>query len=588
MTGLQACVPNSREARLARQGQITNKKAIVSIYLRRQALSQGFPYTVVQIGRGTDFLLRNGVLCFLSGNLVHVVKVHEASDVEVVFNLDIRLQSWAEKLGAPIKTKLQHYQDDVLIVSVSAQQQRKVMALNVKAGVSPQKRILAALNVPFGHEMIFRNDSTNLLVGRRQSEPDGDREWNFFVYRLTDKDRPHPKGEWLCKVPSFESRTEIGTTLALELIDGYLWVMTSEITPDPEGLDPVSYYGGYRYALDQPGNPARYWRFHRRRQHEGPIHDHWTTLSLRKDEMGHYAIAESRKEWLARFPDAALRSFYTMTFDPGSLTEDEMDIEYQELQVRQTREQMENQAKDDEDDFSDDETEYVGTLLKFLPEHLFAPWAHSQRSCHHEFEDLSPDAISPSLAQAATQAFPLGETPYRTYDTATDTFIEVVNDPEQHSGDAGSLRIRTGHKGSNITLWPPPGSPCPASLRPLLQPRTLSSFRGAADERCVVFGACTSRSSPIVLISYDPNMEFGSNLDTQKATLSQQPDMLPLEGYGVWSGYRASCKHNGAANGAPSPSAGRDMYKTSVAEYPALWTDGVVWWRQSPEALRWA
>ena len=514
---------------------------------------------------------------------MHILKVHEAREMEVVFNLEIILRAWTEKMGAQAKTKLQHFQDDVLTITVAVQQNRKVMALDTRTGVPPQRRILATRNVPFGNEMVFRNDANHLLVGRRQNDPDSDCEWDFLVYRFAHQGRVAQEAKRLCKIPSFESRSEIGITLVLELLDGYFWVMTSEITPDREDRDSVSYYGGYRYALDEPERPPRYWRFRRRRQNEGPIHDHWTTLSLKKDEGGQYVIAESRKEWLAQHPDTALRSFYTMTFDPSQRTEDEVDLEQQETEVAQVRERVENENKDPENDLPDDETEYVGTLLKFLPSHLFAPWPHSQRSSHHEYPSQAPASLHPRPNSAPAKVFSLSNTPYRTYDASTGTFIEMVNDPELGSESSINLHVRSGNKGSDIKLWPPPGSSCPASLRPSLQPRTLNYFRAIADERCLIFGSCTGRNAPIVLVSYDANMLFGSKLETQRNALYGSVTLPDTEqAQMTWGAYRAVSRRQGLGDDMPRSPARADTYKAPVEEYPALWTAGVVWWRPGP------
>ena len=319
LTNKQASVPASREAQLAQRGQLTYGKAIESIYLRRKSLATGIPYSITCIGRGADFLFNNGVLCFSRSNLVHVLNVHDTAETEVVFNLDIILRGWTKKFGSQARIKLLHFQEDVLTISVSVQQIRKVMVLSTKRGVPPQKRILAAPSVPYGREMILRNDAKHLLIGLRENDSDGNREWIFTVYNLINENQATSKPRVLCKVPSFESRTELGTTLVLEIINGDLWLMTSEITPEPEGSDPVSFYGGHRYPLDDAEPLPQYWRLQRRRQNEGPIHDHWTNLSLRKDEQGRYVITESRKEWLAEHPDHALRSFYTMVFDASRL-----------------------------------------------------------------------------------------------------------------------------------------------------------------------------------------------------------------------------------------------------------------------------
>ena len=573
---------------------MTYGKAIESIYLRRRALATGSPYSITCIGRGADFLFRNGVLCFLRSNIVHVLDVHDTAETEVVFNLDIILRGWTKKFGSQARVKLLRFQDDVLAISVSVQQNRKIMILSTRLGVPPQNRILAAPSVSYGKEVILRTDANHLLVGIRENDAEGNREWIFTVHTLKKGNQASPKPRILCKVPSFESRTELGTTLVLEIVDGELWLMTSEITPEPEGSDPVSYYGGYRYTLDDLDFPPQYWRLQRRRQNEGPIHDHWTNLSLEKDERGRYVITESRKEWLAEHPDHALRSFYRMMFSPTRLANDVLDPETQGL-VDYYKENLK------EIDFvkeylPDDETEYVGTLLSVLPDHVFKTWESATRSCQREYPSSYDNSIS-SPPGPSERMFSLTETPYRTYDGATSTFLEIVNDVSSSNSiqpSNVSLRLRAGHQGSHINLWPRDVSTVPRSLKTLLQPRALSSFRAFSDERCLVFGTRTSRNSPIVLISFDANMKYGQKLDARKAGMfgslqthsevqGQAGSLVEQE---IWDGYKASVGSKFAFDSPPSTPPGTSVYRSAVDEYPAIWTEELAWWREPPQTTQ--
>ena len=595
LIGLQTFALYSREARLAQNGQIPYREAIVNIYLRRQALLTGNPYSIVCIGRGNDFLFKNGVLCYLRSNLIHILNVNDTGEVEVVFNLDIILRSWTEKLGSPARIKLLHYQEDVLVISVSVLQTRKVMVLSTKRGIPPRRRILAAPSVPCSRELLFRNDSKYLLIGERENSTDGNREWVFRVSKFAEAGQASSKAKRLCKIPSFESRTEIGTTLVLEIINGELWVMTSEITPDPEGLDPVSYYGGYRYTLDNPDRKPQYWRIQRRRQNEGPIHDHWTNVSLKKDEEGHYVIVESRKEWLAKHPDDALRSFYTTKFDASPLAGETSLDDSQEFEVGFYRENM-KEVTNVKDYLPEDETEYVGTLLTVLPDHLFTSYNSLKRLCHHEYPSSSTRSGS-SPPPSSAQTFSLSETPYRTYDNATATLLEIVKDASISTFTVENdftLRLRIGHEGSKISLWPRDVKNTPASLRRLLQPRTLNYFRAISNERCIVFGARTGRNSPIVLISYDPSLSYGEKLDARRReTFGSSRTTFGVEGQTegpveqkVWGEYRESIRSELSPSSPPKTPPGASRYRSPVDEYPAMWTEELVWWRQAPEVGR--
>ena len=577
---------------MAAEGKITWRKAIVSTYLRRKSLSIGKPYTVVQVGQGTDFLLRNGLLCYLQGNLIHILDIHNTDEIELVFNLDIILQAWTQKLGSAARAKLLHFQDGALTISVTAQRNQRIMVLDAKRRVAAEQRVLAALPVPYGREMIFRNDFKCLVIGKRENGDDGNREWRFWTCDLTVGRNSGQSLKHLCRIPSFESQGEIGTSLNIEIIDGYLWLMTSDITPDPEGLDPISYYGGFRYCLRGPRR-RRCWRFQRRRQNEGPIHNHWTNLSLSRAENGLYLVVEARKEWLTENPDYAERSFYTMDFEPTDGDETNMMTSVDEEQeIEAIRESHLTEAKNIEDRIPDEELEYFETLLGILPDHLFAPWPHSGRRRHCEYSRItSKFGPSQSLSHPA-QAFSLSDTRFRRYDAATSTFLELVNvsKPAVESSKAvPELRLRSGSKGNDIRLWPSLDLRCPASLQCLLRPESLATFRAIADERCIVYGSRTNKTAPIVLISFDPSLHHGPLLETRaRDALSSKENHaggLQAEDEQTRCEYMASGRDKVSPADTSNLPLSRSTYSASAGEYSAPWTNKLAWWRRPANLL---
>ena len=114
-------------------------------------------------------------------------------------------------------------------------------------------------------------------------------------------------------------------------------------------------------------------------------------------------------------------------------------------------------------------------------------------------------------------------------------------------------------------------------------------FRAIADERCIVYGSRTSRTAPIVLISFDPSLQYGLALETRSrnALLANdiQADGGQAEEKQTWSDYMASGKDKVSPSDASDPMFDRSVYRASVGEYSALWTNQLAWWRRPANLL---
>jgi hypothetical protein len=519
---------------------------LVNAYYRRTALKSGNPYALLCVGYGTDFLYSDGSLCYRRSHLIHVIDIYRLENHELVFNLDIILRSWSERQKAQARFKLLHYQAGILTVNVSLGHTRKLVVLDTEAGLPSQKRILTSFSAPRDKELLLRNNKEWLIIGVREQEEDGDKEWNFHRLNISRADNHYPERKSrpieMCSIAYFAT-ADIGTTVAIEIIDNFLWIITSEVTPDPEGKDPTSYYGGYRYEIKpnqtSSASNREFWRFTRRKQNEGPIHDLWTTLAFNKDENGDHYISETRREWLAAHPDDALRSFYTLKFNPKEFSPNGL-----EEDVRLFRQNL-----------PDDDIEYVDTLLEVLPQKFFTNWIPHEEKYHREFPSSQHSFSTPPPISAATFTAP--NTPYRYYDVATETFIELINNSSASSTEAPiNLGLRTGYKFSEtqteISLWQPEPSSLEDvnALRRLLQPSSLRSMRAFHDERCMLFGSCLDRNSPIVLLTFDPTTASSRRHVSEPQRVRN------------------------------------DIYEMPVGEYPALWTREIGWWRNIPKVLQ--
>ena len=489
-------------------------------------------------------MFRDGVLCILRQHLIHVLSVHDASRQELVINLQAILRSWTEKQKGQVKFKLVYYQESILTVGVALGQTRRLVVFDTTSGMAPEQRYLASLSPPQSKEMLLRNNGTHILIGLRGLQGKNNNGWFFYLQNISRTAQRQAKPVEFCTTAYFAT-TDIRTTIAAEIIDGCFWIMTSEVTRDPEGRDPVSYYAGYRWSLDLPNTQPEYWRFCRRRQNEGPIHDLWTNLSLAKDEMGRYAIVEARREWLVKHPEHPLRSFYTLNFSPA-----EFSCHYSQ------DENLQAELDCKKEKLQDDEDEEVDTLLEALPSQLWATtesaWLVLQQICQREFPSKRDEYSSPPPPSIPTYTAP--NTPYHYYDAPTETFVDLVNDPEVAlTSSRANLRLRTGHNGAAIRHWPPKTSTAlPACIKALLQPSSLRSFKAFHDERCLVFGSCVGRDSPIVLLSFDASLDFRTDVTQESPTLF----------------------------GRRSPD--NQMYSAPIGEYPAFWTREVTWNRPRP------
>lgn len=112
--------------------------------------------------------------------------------------------------------------------------------------------------------------------------------------------------------------TDIGQTVAFEIIDGYFYAVSNQSTYEVEEIDWTSYYHCYRFPLGtEDHGKLQHKRIWRRQHREGPINDCWTSVSIHKDEKtGVVTIVEARREWIGG-TSTQTRTFYfeLLTFD---------------------------------------------------------------------------------------------------------------------------------------------------------------------------------------------------------------------------------------------------------------------------------
>ena len=481
------------------------------------------------LGKGSDFLYRDGVLAYLNKGTVHILDVHGSSDTELV--LDLRRVLGLVSEGQYI-FRLMHYQDNVLSVLWKLQTNDSPDHLAVfkttLIAASEDRRLLLHTQIPAGQKQFVRHDSKHLISGTYTGTEDSeDDTWKLSYYNLvrgrTSRQRFPPE--------SFSS-ADIGSNIVFEIFDEYFYAITSQITVDAESADPSSYYGGCRYCLSGGSlQNAEYWRIWRRQQREGPIHDLWTDFSMQQDENSHdLVLNESRREWQDGFSKQK-RTFYT---EPVNLTTIcEFDRAYKEhLELKKAAVILQSAEEDEEDCTVESSLAAVPDLM--IPE-LSSP--HKRSAQHYQPEVYDP-------YQTEIREFSLANTKYRNYNFSTSAFLEIVMNRQRldHCPEfSGYICIRIGSRISKssellngsmhdtspttenalvqpdhmycdggIRLWPPVDAP--AKLHKLLNCSPIvSKLHAISDERSVIFMAPSSdleRNAPIILINFDPKIRF--------------------------------------------------------------------------------
>ena len=517
MITMENCCFYSREARLARDGKLSFVKAVSNAYHTREAFASARPFSVIVLGFGSDFLYRDGVLCYIQGISIHVLNVYEAADTEMIINLP-------PSISGPLKKmKLMSYRDNVLAIlctPCTPSPKSSILAVETSSGpMSDVQRIRLSQPVVRGSMPFIRHNSNHLIYGYHSDSIGwhGHREWQFWHFRF-------PRPQEGKKLPQMKSHPgmDIGSTVVFEVYDDNFYILSNQVTLDTEEQDPMSYYHLNTYDLgktdlslpehDQP----EYNRLPRRQHREGPIHDSWTDISLQKDERGGgFIIAETRREW----QDGQSTQKRTCYLTP---LEDTMDFT-----PMLPRPSVQPAAVADPDSARamtpPPDPVYSVTSSTLPPEP--SPIAKRNPLYYH------PEYTS-SQPPSAQREFRLAQTKYRVYNYSASAFLDVVldNEPPLHNPrllQHVRLRVRSRRQISPLTvdgslssderfvnrntkMWPPLDAP-PELLDLLNVGSGINSLEACSDERTVIYMAWSNSSrqdKTIVLVNFDPTIRF--------------------------------------------------------------------------------
>ncbi|KAF2126796.1 hypothetical protein P153DRAFT_359141 [Dothidotthia symphoricarpi CBS 119687] len=535
--------PHTKEAQLAREEAITYKKALQSVYDRRSAISNAYPFSARVLDSGNSFLYRQGVICVLDGNTVRVSDVHSSLDT---VHLDLTsLTRSKHNVASPLlsdaKVSLLYYSDDILAVHVtngSRPSNSHIYAISTNTNSPHGGRIIQAISIEACSRLFVRHTSRYLYYGTHTGTgDDGHRKWEIHGVSF-DQQYPLPKCERPLLLENFHGN-DIGSTVAFEIHDNYFYALSNQGTFEVEEVDWTSFYHVIRFPLDQPLPTAveKNDRLFRRQHAQGPIHDSWTDLTLQHDERtNQLMIVESRREW-AQASSRQSRTFYTsdIKFPPKpSSTASSPIIEPSDGPML-----PENDIYVDVLGSSDNPN-YAPT-----PERL--NWM-----AHPEFHE---DVVSP-------RSFILARTKFRAYNHSCSSFLDLVEDDRCCNDPSAPpcLRLRIGsrrpapppyttagngitsaipeedvkYRHSPIRMWPPPARKCPcaARLHRILNPSVSSHSRtiiGVLDERSLVYMVKPGRSygsseesaqGTIVLVDFGRSLQCGDS--AQKGNMDDE------------------------------------------------------------------
>lgn len=283
----------------------------------REAISSASPFLAALVAFAESWLYTNGVLCHIRGRSLRLLDIHNSADSELVVDIRKLLDEAIPESRGYKKYKFRLLYQAYGVVSCLYAHKR----LNVEHWLvvfQPAKhKILTTRRLGLSTGIFVRNNSRFLYYGTQSDVwADQPRRWVLQGFSIES-------GDWFDKARPLPGTvgSEIGTTVCFEIIDEYFYVLANTTAAEVRYLKCHSYYDFYRFPLactdhqrlERPPLQSLFRRHHV----EGPIDDRWTVLKIFKDETsGTVRILESRKEWYSG-SGSATRTCYTKTFNLG-------------------------------------------------------------------------------------------------------------------------------------------------------------------------------------------------------------------------------------------------------------------------------
>ncbi|KAJ5234072.1 uncharacterized protein N7469_005838 [Penicillium citrinum] len=524
---------HSKEGSIALRAQTGYRKAVSHRFDINEAVATATPYSVSVVAYATNFLYRQGVLCYRVGQEIRLLNIHRAAQSERVLNLQHVLRGLKFGLvdrDATDRVKLIHYHDGIVVLRVINPDSRGDLLLAIdmgrRVGNVKRKRLLLQAVVPSDVPIFVRNSRSYIWYGFFTApSPNSDGVWSVWgVDFATSESIDFP----LDRVVD----GDLDQTLCFEMYQDHLYAVSTQVANnDDERFS--SFYHWFCHAPRQSGQKwnGRLWR---REHREGPINEMWTDLSIRVDETtGKPVILECRREWR----HGKSENHRTTYIQP--LPTPEEALERESSSPRWVKENLKNHTPEPE----------IQQPYNQRPEKRLRRFYHAEYEHTHD--------------QNTRQEFIAARTKHRSYNLSAATFIDLVNDPAPEADRLRSrdrIRLRTVSRkrkcpideegtgllfehtqtdddgrpveGSEerftsrgVHLWP--AEDAPSELTHLLCPDTRTgTVHAVSDERSLIY----SISSPglpldhhaLLLISFDPKIRFPnlSTLRTLKAPIT--------------------------------------------------------------------
>lgn len=540
--------PHSKEALLARDGQLTYGEAVRSLYGRRHAFARAVPFSARSLGKAHTFIYRQGVLCVLNGNMIEVSDIHHSKE-PVRFDIFSIIRPFDKVSSSDTQLNLLYYADNLLAIHQEGKVRGtgRIWLVSTEPGLSEEQRLRRRIVLGSAHKLFARHTSTFLYFGTYTaiSESSGHHEWEI---RGVSLDPTLPINTSCTKPLQLEEffGYDVGSTVAFEIHNGYFYAVSNQTTFDVEEVDWTSFYHVIRFPIETPIIEAMEIRdnVYRRQHREGPIHDSWTDLSIQYDEKTNRPIiVEARKEW-QNGSSKQSRTFYMSKIHFNSDASRSPSLEPEEFGTR-------NNGKE-EPNLPDDRL--VMTLEShdrpnYMPEIPRKTW-----QVHPEF---GPHCTN-------TRGFVLSRTKFRGYNYSAKAFIDLVEDDrccptsstpcirlrvgarqpaplksinplielsslkgkeKEIEQDDGNTKKQDEYRHSEIAMWPPSSiaCPCAAQLHNIMNPvsegsSSVRTITGVMDERSLVYMVKNGRgygyggdegnaAGDLVLVSFDRHIK---------------------------------------------------------------------------------
>ena len=513
--------------------------ALRRLYKRRQAIRTAAPFTAAIVAVAESWIYVNGTLCHMSDRTLRVLNLHKSSGEETIIDVRALLdEAITESRGArKYKFQILYYAEG--IVSCLYTHCRPIVESWLVVFSVEEQKLLTTLNLDTTYKIFVRNDQNYLYFGTHSEfGDDGFRRWVLMGYDIRG-------GRWFDqKVHLLDMvGSDIGQSIAFDIIDGKFYGLSNQTSFEVDEVDWTSHYHCFRFPVAAPRPKTtersvkdKMWR----RQHaEGPIDDRWSFIRLLRDERDpkQLQVLESRKEWLAG--SSGRRNYYTTPLVFPDKTAD----------------------SDDEDGSPRDPgSNNVGGGIIINPVTETVPEVRP-----HTSYDLPPSPpplrircpFNTHTGDDASTAliFTLSKCFIRSYHPGSQTFLDLVDDPDSSPSPDPTrrLRLRAGCRKlrpaaailadpvardpaqphlrrasrlyesgtrNEITFWPPAARSLEAAHtnRALLSelhsvvnpPGHTGAVKGAWDERSLVYstGGGPGREGgmhALVFVSFDPS-----------------------------------------------------------------------------------